>query len=205
MEELLDAQLATLGLVRGADGRIRPEWAESSALLRGYFDNEWGREIRDEQGLFERICLEGFQAGLSWELVLRRRPKLREAFHQFQPDRVAEMTDKDIAALTEQPELIRNKRKLNAVVTNAKATVKLREGQGLVDFLWSFQPKDWEVPKSMAEVPTRIPESEAMAKELKKQGFVFVGPVICFALMQAVGMANCRIPGTSPLQNAVLF
>ncbi|MDO5077676.1 DNA-3-methyladenine glycosylase I [Corynebacterium sp.] len=199
LDSLLDAQLSDLGLIRGVDGRIRPRWAEGNDQLRDYFDYEWGREIRDEQGLLERLCLEGFQAGLSWNLVLQKRDALRDAFHHFQPDEVAGMQPSEITALAQRPELIRNERKLSAAVTNAKATIKLREEVGLSQLLWSFAPVDWQVPETMAQVPTQTPESQAMAKELKRRGFTFVGPVTCFALMQAVGMADCRVPGTAQL------
>lgn len=191
-----DAHLAQLGLQRGVDGRIRPTWAEANDQMRKYYDEEWGREIRDERGLFERVCLEGFQAGLSWNVVLRKRADLRTAFHDFDPDSVAAMTDKEIESLAERPELIRNKRKLAAVKTNALATIQLRETEGLSNLLWSFAPEQWEIPLNHLEIPTQTNESEAMAKALKKHGFIFVGPVICFALMQAVGMVDCRIPGS---------
>ncbi|GAA4793008.1 DNA-3-methyladenine glycosylase 1 [Corynebacterium canis] len=196
---LIDAQLPALGLTRGVDGRIRPTWAESNDQMREYYDYEWGREVRDEQGLLERVCLEGFQAGLSWNLVLQKRAALREAFYFFDPDAVAAMSEAEIVELAQRPELIRNNRKLMAAVGNAAATVALREDVGLSELLWSFQPEDWQVPEDMAHMPNQTPESVAMAKELKRRGFSYVGPVTCFALMQAVGMVDCRIPGSSPL------
>lgn len=183
-------------LIIGDDGLARPPWAAHSEQLRRYYDTEWGLPIDDEQGLFERLSLEGFQAGLSWSLVLRKRPQLREAFADFDPDKVALFGEDEITNMLTNPDLIRNKLKLRAVINNARATQELREHGGLADFLWSFKPTETPKPRTMAEVPSTSPESAAMAAALKKAGFKFVGPTTCFALMEAVGMVDTHLLGS---------
>ena len=190
---------AARGLVRGADGRLRPHWACSSELLRDYYDHEWGRPVTDERGLFERICLEGFQAGLSWETILRKRPAFREAFAGFDPEVLADWGDAEADRLLAGSGIIRNRAKIRAVFTNARATLALRESGGLPRLVLSFTPAAWTPPDSAAEQPTTSPESIALAKALKKAGFSFVGPTTCFALMEAVGMVDNRIRGASGL------
>lgn len=183
-------------LIEGADGLKRPPWAATSPLLRDYYDHEWGMPVRDERGLYERLVLEGFQAGLSWELILRRRDAFREAFCDFDPDKVAEFGEDKVAELLDNPNIIRNRRKIEAAIKNARATVRLREKGGLVDFIWSFQPNETPRPTTLAEVPTTSQESKAMAKALKKAGFSFVGPTVCFALMEAIGMVDTHLVGS---------
>ena len=183
-------------LIEGADGLKRPPWAATSPLLRDYYDHEWGMPVRDERGLYERLVLEGFQAGLSWELILRRRDAFREAFCDFDPDKVAEFGEDKVAELLDNPNIIRNRRKIEAAINNARATVRLREKGGLVDFIWSFQPNETPRPTTLAEVPTTSQESKAMAKALKKAGFSFVGPTVCFALMEAIGMVDTHLVGS---------
>lgn len=154
--------------------------------------------VRDEQGVYERLCLEGFQAGLSWQLVLRKRDALREYFHGFDPDQVAEMDSIEPALNDER--LIRNRLKLSAVITNARATIALRDDPevdgDLADFIWSFQPATTPRPRTIDEVPTQSEESHAMAKALKKKGFKFVGPTTCFALMEALGIVDTHLIGS---------
>ncbi|STC69985.1 DNA-3-methyladenine glycosylase I [Corynebacterium pilosum] len=185
-------------LVIGDDGKARPQWAASNEMLRTYYDTEWGMPVRDEQGVYERLCLEGFQAGLSWQLVLRKRDALREYFHGFDPDRVAEMDSIEPALNDER--LIRNRLKLKAVITNARATIALRDDPevdgDLADFIWSFQPATTPQPQTMDEVPTQSEESHAMAKALKKKGFKFIGPTTCFALMEALGIVDTHLIGS---------
>lgn len=180
--------------VIGDDGLARPPWAATDPLLREYYDTEWGMPVTDEQGMFERVCLEGFQVGLSWRLILQKREALRAAFHGFAPEEVAGMS---IEHLLEDASLIRNRRKLEAAVKNAQATLALREkGTHLGEFVWSYQPANTPVPRTMAEVPTRSAESEQLAKDLKKRGFTFVGPVTMYALMESTGIIDTNLVGT---------
>jgi DNA-3-methyladenine glycosylase I len=181
------------GTVIGDDGLARPLWASVDPLLREYYDTEWGLPVRDEQGLYERISLEGFQAGLSWATILRKRQSFRAAFHDFQPDIVAAFTEADVERLLQDPGIIRNKLKIRATIANARATVSLRDKGGLVDFVWQFQPETTPQPLTHADVPTQSPESVALSKALRKQGFSFVGPTTMFALMEAIGMIDTHL------------
>ncbi|NUP73113.1 MAG: DNA-3-methyladenine glycosylase I [Sinomonas sp.] len=181
------------GTVIGDDGLARPTWASTDALLREYYDTEWGMPVRDEQGLFERISLEGFQAGLSWVTILRKRPAFREAFRAFDPEAVAEFTEEDVERLMLNEGIIRNRAKIRATIRNAQATIALREEGGLVDFVWSFKPESTPSPKSLSEIPTSSPESVALSKALRKKGFSFVGPTTMFALMEAVGIIDTHL------------
>ena len=167
-------------LAYDAHGVARTPWAVTSSLLTDYYDTEWGLPIRDEDGLFERLSLESFQSGLSWAVVLKKRPAFREAFCHFDPDKVAEFGET----------------KIRATINNAKATIKLRENGGLADFIWSFQPAENTYPEVMEDIPKKSPESQAMSRELKKAGFKFVGPVTCFALMEAIGMVDTHLLGS---------
>ena len=185
-----------MSTITGADGLARPLWAATDPLLRDYYDTEWGMPVRDEQGLFERLSLEGFQAGLSWELILRKRPAFRAAFADFNPDEVAVFTDADVERLLTDSGIIRNRRKIEAVITNARATIELREKGGLVELIWSHQPAENLAPETLADIPSRSPESEALSKALKKAGLTFVGPVMCFALMEAIGMVDTHLLGS---------
>ena len=170
----------------------RCPWARTERSI-DYHDREWGVPVRDERTLFEFLVLEGAQAGLSWETILAKRDAYREAFHNFDPQRVARMNARDVERLMGNPGIVRNRLKIESAVANAKATLRLREdGEGLPAFLWSFvdgQPihNTW---RTMKDVPASTPESIAMSKALKKLGMNFVGPTICYALMQAVGMVN---------------
>ena len=179
----------------GDDGLSRPPWAAHDPLLRHYYDTEWGMPIRDEAGMFERLCLEGFQVGLSWKLILQKRDALREAFHGFDPDALARMDS--IEHLLDDASLIRNRRKLQAVLTNASATRELREtGTDLATFIWSYQPETTPTPRTMEEVPTQSEESRRLARDLKKRGFTFVGPVTMYALMESTGIIDTNLVGT---------
>lgn len=184
------------GLVVGADGLARPVWAAHDEQLRNYYDTEWGMPVRDERGVYERLCLEGFQSGLSWATILRKRPAFREAFREFDPDLVARFDESDIERLLLDPSIIRHRGKIAAAITNARATLALREGGGLAELVWSFQPVQTPRPHTLAEIPTQSPESVALAKTLKKHGFVFVGPTTMFALMEAIGIVNTHLVGS---------
>ncbi|MGP9723860.1 DNA-3-methyladenine glycosylase I [Corynebacterium sp. AOP40-9SA-29] len=179
---------------------VRPAWAEASDLLRDYYDTEWGVPVTDERGLFERISLEAFQAGLSWATILAKRPAFRAAFADFDPDAVAAFGDAQIEELLQDAAIVRNARKIRATVTNARATVALRgrhgPGTGLAEFVWSFRPARTPLPQHAEDVPTTSPESVALSKALKKEGFVFVGPTTMFALMEAIGIVDTHLVGT---------
>jgi DNA-3-methyladenine glycosylase I len=158
-----------------------------------YYDTEWGMPIRDERGLYERICLEGFQSGLSWATILRKRPNFRAAFADFDPDVVATYSDADVERLLGDAGIIRHRGKITATITNARATIALREEGGLVDFVWGFQPADTPRPHDHAQVPTVSDESKALSKALRKKGFSFVGPTTMYALMEAVGIIDTHL------------
>lgn len=183
-------------LVIGADGLARPRWAASDPLLREYYDHEWGVPVRDETGLFERVTLEAFQSGLSWRTVLAKRPAFREVFHGFDPEAVAAMDERDVERLLGDARIIRNRRKIEATMTNARATVALREDGGLADLVWSFMPSSTPHPERFADVPTTSDESRALSRELKRRGFVFVGPTTMYALMEAIGMVDTHLVGS---------
>jgi DNA-3-methyladenine glycosylase I len=181
------------GLVIGDDNLARPVWASVDPLLREYYDTEWGMPVRGERALYERISLEAFQAGLSWATVLRKRPAFRDAFDGFDPDRVSQYDERDEARLLENPGIVRNARKVRAAIANAKATVSLREVGGLDRLVWSFRPKKTPTPRRLEDIPTKSFESEALAKELQRNGFMFVGPTSMFALMEAVGIIDTHL------------
>ena len=172
------------------EGVARPRWAVSSPVLQRYFDNEWGRPVRDEHGLFERLSLEGFQAGLSWLTILKKRPAFRSAFADFDPEAVATFTEADVERLMTNDQIVRNRQKILAVIQNANATLALRETTGLVDLIWSYQPVEAPELDNEGKPPNQSPESVALAKELKRHGFRFVGPTTIFALIEAVGMVD---------------
>lgn len=191
------------GLTLCDDGLIRPTWASHDELLRSYYDTEWGLPVHDEAGVFERLVLEGFQAGLSWRTVLAKREAFRQAFDGFVPDRVAAFTSEDVDRLMSAPGIVHNRRKIEAAVTNARATVTMRLGSTASDgpshlgeLVWSYRPTCDPRPHSGEEVPTRLPESVALAADLKSRGFSFVGPTTMLALMAAIGIVNTDIVGT---------
>ncbi len=183
-------------LVIGDDGLARPTWAATDPLLRDYYDTEWGMPVRDERGLFERLSLEAFQSGLSWATILRKRPAFRKAFDDFDPDTVAAYDEGDVERLMADAGIVRNLRKVEATITNARATVALREDGGLPALIWSFQPAETPAPTSYDEIPTQSEESRALAKALRARGFVFVGPTTMFALMEAVGVVDTHLVGS---------
>ncbi|MEN3345056.1 MAG: DNA-3-methyladenine glycosylase [Arthrobacter sp.] len=184
---------AVNGSIIGDDGLARPAWAAVDPLLRDYYDHEWGMPVRDEQGLYERISLEAFQAGLSWATILRKRPAFRAAFSDFHPDTVAAFTESDVDRLLLDPGIVRNRLKIRAAITNARATLALRDDGGLVDFVWQFQPQTPLEPTALDQIPTTSAESIALSKALRKRGFVFVGPTTMFALMEAIGMVDTHL------------
>ncbi|XKG28381.1 DNA-3-methyladenine glycosylase I [Phycicoccus jejuensis] len=173
-------------------------WAASDPLLQHYYDTEWGMPVRDERGLFERLSLEAFQSGLSWATILRKRPAFRAAFDGFDPEVVARYGDDDVARLMADAGIVRNRAKVLATITNARATLDLRDDPDgdLARFVWSFRPADTPRPQTPADVPTSSPESLALSKALKRKGFVFVGPTTMYALMEAVGIVDTHLLGS---------
>ena len=180
------------GLVVGPDGRARCSWGGSTPDYVPYHDGEWGRVVRGDDALFERMCLEAFQSGLSWITILRKRESFRAAFAGFEIEKVAAFSEADATRLMGDAGIVRNRMKVDAAMTNARVAAELPEG--LSALLWSFAPDPRPArPRSGAEVPATTPESTAMAKELKRRGFVFVGPTTAYALMQATGMVDDHI------------
>ncbi len=182
--------------VQGDDGLTRAPWAYGDRLLLEYYDTEWGMPVRDEIGVFERLSLEAFQSGLSWLTVLRKRPRFREAFDGFDPEKVAKFGESDVERLLNDPGIIRNRAKIDATIGNAKATLELRKSGGLAELIWSHRPQETPAPRTLDEVPSVSPESVACAKLLKSLGFKFVGPTTMFALMEAIGIVDTHLVGS---------
>ncbi len=185
------------GLVAGPDGRLRCWWALSAPDYVRYHDEEWGRPVRDDRGLFERLSLEAFQSGLSWLTILRKREAFRAAFAGFEPARVAEFGDADVARLLADAGIVRNRAKIEATLANGRATAALADaGESLAELVWSFQPRGrLRAPRTTTDLPATTPESTALARELKRRGFRFVGPTTAYALMQASGLVNDHLVG----------
>jgi DNA-3-methyladenine glycosylase I len=183
---------------------VRCAWGNSAPEYVAYHDEEWGTPLRGDDALFERLCLEAFQSGLSWITILRKRPAFRAAFAGFDIDTVAAFTDDDEARLMADAGIVRNRAKITASIRNARAAQQ--QPEGLSGLLWSFAPPPGRPrPATLADVPATSPESVAMAKELKRRGFVFIGPTTAYALMQATGMvddhvADCfrAVPSATP-------
>ncbi len=184
------------GLAEGPDGRLRCSWGASTPEYAAYHDEEWGKPVRDDHGLYERLCLEAFQSGLSWLTILRKREAFRAAFAGFEPAAVAAFGEADAARLMADAGIVRNRMKIDAAIANAQVvTAMQRDGESLSELLWSFAPGERPAPRTMADVPAVTPESAAMAKELKRRGFRFVGPTTAYALMQACGLVNDHLAG----------
>jgi DNA-3-methyladenine glycosylase I len=183
-------------LVPGPDGRPRCRWATSAEDYLRYHDEEWGRPVRGDDALFERLCLEAFQSGLSWLTILRKREGFRRAFAGFRIEAVARFGDDDVARLLADASIVRNRAKIAAAIANARAALAL-EDTTLTDLIWSFapDPDGRPAPRTMADLPATTPESKALAKELKRRGFVFVGPTTAYAAMQACGLVNDHLEG----------
>ena len=170
-------------------------WPTSDPLYIAYHDDEWGRPVRDEDRLLERLCLEAFQSGLAWITILRKRENFRAAFARFDPEAVARFGDEDVERLMGDAGIVRNRAKIEAAIANARATVALHEaGETLDALLWSFAPaREPPPPRSLQDMPATTPESKALARELKRRGFRFVGPTTAYALMQATGIVNDHV------------
>lgn len=191
------------GPVRGPDGRWRCPWPGEDPDYLAYHDAEWGVPVHDERRLFEKVCLEGFQAGLSWLTILSKRPAFREVFHGFDPDRVASFGRDDVARLLDDARIVRHRGKVEATITNARCVVEMAgRGESFADLVWSFAPDPVPPrPTRMADVPATTPASEALSRELRRRGFRFVGPTTAYAFMQSMGMvddhlAGCEVSGT---------
>jgi DNA-3-methyladenine glycosylase I len=184
------------GLAPGPDGEPRCSWGVSAPEYVRYHDEEWGRPVREDHALFERLCLEAFQSGLSWLTILRKREAFRAAFAGFEIERVAAFGDADRERLLADAGIVRNRAKVDAAMGNARAVAALRAAGGsLTDVIWAFAPPERPAPRTGAEVPALTPESTALAKELKRRGLRFVGPTTAYALMQACGLVNDHLAG----------
>lgn len=188
------------GLRLGDDGKARCWWHGGYDDYLQYHDQEWGFPVTDDIRLFEKICLEGFQSGLSWLTILRKRENFRRAFHGFDFYRVAQMTENDVAVLLQDASIIRHRRKIESTINNAKRTIALVEEQGsLARYFWSFEPPASERPSVMDYANLRplakTPSSTALSKDLKKRGWSFVGPTTAYAFMQAMGLVNDHLEG----------
>ena len=166
-------------------------WTTSDPLYNAYHDEEWGRPILDERGLLERLCLEGFQSGLSWLTILRKRENFRAAFADFDPERVARFGERDVKRLLGDAGIVRHRGKIEATIANARGTLALREqGTPLDELVWSHRPKQQRAPRASDDWVSTTPESEALSKALKRAGFRFVGPTTVYAAMQECGVVN---------------
>lgn len=187
-------------LVRCGWATVRP--GPDFELYRDYHDREWGQPVRNGVALFERMSLEAFQSGLSWLIILRKRENFRRAFAQFDITRVAEYTDADVQRLMADQGIVRNRAKIESTIANARAAAELGTPADLADLLWSFAPSPRSRPADPSQIPSATDESKAMARELKRRGFRFVGPTTAYALMQATGMVDdhirdCWVPATA--------
>jgi len=182
------------GLARGSDGRRRCAWGVSDPDYVRYHDEEWGRPVTEDDGIYERLTLEAFQSGLSWLTVLRKRDNFRAAFADFRIEAVARFDDGDARRLLADAGIVRNRAKVEAAVANARAAAGMKDG--LASLVWSFAPRGRRrAASSLAELPAVTPESTALARELKRRGFRFIGPTTAYASMQACGLVNDHLKG----------
>ena len=179
------------GTIKGADGVVRCWWCGDDPEYVRYHDEEWGKPVSDDRRLFEKMCLEGFQAGLSWITILRKRAAFRKAFDNFEMESVAKFGAKKVNQLVQNAEIVRHRGKIESAINNANRALELREQYGsLAAFVWQFEPRKSRVVRSRNDIASTTPESTAMSKELKRLGWSFVGPTTCYAMMQSVGMVN---------------
>ena len=181
------------GAVPGPDGKLRCPWGVSAPEYLAYHDEEWGRPLRGDVPVFERLCLEGFQSGLSWLTILRKRENFRAAFAGFDLAAVAAFGDADLARLLADSGIVRNRAKINATIGNARAALDLPGG--LSALVWKYAGEPAEAPQTLADLPAATPASTALSKELRKHGFTFTGPVTAYATMQACGIVNDHLAG----------
>jgi DNA-3-methyladenine glycosylase I len=185
------------GVVRGDDGVRRCSWGADPPDYRAYHDDEWGRPVGDDVRIYEKLCLEGFQSGLSWLTILRKREGFRRAFRGFDPERVARFGARDVTRLLNDVSIVRHRGKIEAAIANAKATLAVRDDRGSLGALvWSFEPsRRRRAPRAFAELVSTTPESTALSKELKRYGFRFVGPTTAYAALQSLGLVNDHLAG----------
>lgn len=184
-----------MGPATGEDGIARCPWAGGPGVMRDYHDAEWGHRVSGESSYLERLTLEAFQSGLSWSTILNKREAFREVFANFDAEAIAAYGQDEAARLMGDPRIVRNRLKIAATITNARATLALREAEGLAAFVLSFAPEQAPAPASSQEMATTSPESLALSKGLKRRGFVFVGPTTMFALMEAIGIFDPHLVG----------
>jgi DNA-3-methyladenine glycosylase I len=184
-----------MGPVQGEDGVPRCPWAGGPGVMRDYHDTEWGHPVRGEAAYLERLTLEAFQSGLSWSTILHKREAFREVFHGFDADAVAAFDEDDVERLMHEPRIVRNRLKIQATLTNARATVALRGDLGLEAFVLAFRPEVAPSPTTTEEMVTTSPDSVALSKALKKHGFAFVGPTTMYALSEAIGLFDPHLVG----------
>jgi DNA-3-methyladenine glycosylase I len=177
-----------LGAVPGPDGKLRCPWGLSAPDYVAYHDEEWGRPVMGDTAIFERLCLEAFQSGLSWLTILRKRENFRAAFAGFDAGAIAAFGDQDVARLMADQGIVRNRAKINAVLVNARAALDLPDG--LTELVWKYAGEQDHAPRTLAEVPSSTPASKALSVELRRHGFTFTGPVTAYATMQACGIVN---------------
>jgi DNA-3-methyladenine glycosylase I len=187
--------LSAEGLLIDSNGVARCGWAVSTDDYLAYHDDEWGVPVHGETRLYERLTLEAFQSGLSWLTILRKRGGFRAAFAGFDADAVAAFDERDFERLMADTSIVRNRLKIRAAVTNAQAVVRLRRSGGLDELLWSFAPTEHRRPRTPADIPASSAESIELAKALKRNGFVFVGPITAYATMQACGLVDDHLAG----------
>lgn len=181
-------------LLTGFDGVVRCAWAGVDAEYQRYHDEEWGTTLHGDRPLFEKLSLEGFQAGLAWITILRKRPRFREVFHGFEPAVVARFGPDDVERLLQDAGIIRHRGKIEAAIGNASIVAAMAEGE-FDALMWSFAPASHTSPATFADVPAVTPESTALSKELRRRGFRFVGPTTMYALMQSSGMVDDHVAG----------
>lgn len=191
-----DAVPTKTDLLIDADGRTRCWWCGDDTEYRRYHDHEWGEPVADDQRLFEKICLEGFQCGLSWITILRRRDGFRDAFAQFDMTAVAAMTARDVDRLVQEQRIIRHRGKIEATIHNAARAMEMQASEGsLAAFFWRYEPISRPPFTCQADVPAITQQSQALSKELKRRGWKFVGPTTCYAFMQSMGIVNDHLTG----------
>ncbi len=183
-------------LILGDDGHARCSWGCSTPDYVDYHDNEWGRPVVNERTLFEKMCLEGFQSGLSWLTILRKREAFRDVFGNFEPASVAQFDEGDVLRLLDDARIVRHRGKIEATINNAQVLLKLHEsGDTLAGLIWSFAPASEPVPQALSQIAAKTDESIALSKDLKKRGFKFVGPTTAYAAMQAMGVVGDHLQG----------
>ena len=186
----------TSSVVLGSDGKKRCAWCVGDELYEQYHDREWGRPIKDERAVFEKLCLEGFQAGLSWLTILKKREAFREAFRGFEPEVVAKFTGRDVQRLMKNEGIVRNQAKIESAINNARVLCAMHEqGESLSKLVWSHAAPRKSPPRNLSQLKAVTPESVALSKELKKRGFSFVGPTTLYAAMQSLGLVDDHVVG----------